>query len=215
MTCGATFPSFVAGDTVQRWFVSPTSRIANLLPLPNPAAAPTPLPITVLVDTYAGSLLYGVTPVADPGPPSTGWTGYLNLTESTGETIVFGAGGARTIRINGLHIAAEISGYVVWDVTVSTVNPVTLAAGTLSVDGANNVSAGGTIYIQNNRSLYTVASQVTTSLGYTTGCGVPTSGAMSTSSISGAFSAETMSFTATCGNATYNGATAVTLMQSY
>jgi hypothetical protein len=196
MSCGPPATSFANGDVVHRWFNSPTSRIFNLYN-PNgtitdiPGVPITYFPVTVLVDTYAATQQYGATPLAlqyttVPLPsvtvlanvlPNYAFTGYLTKFPTSGETVIFTNGtGAASITVDGIHLAGEKSGYVVWDYTVSTADPTGISAAVpIATDGAGNITAG-VLYIQDNRNFLTVKSTLT-NLTFNGGCGVPTGGA--------------------------------------
>lgn len=204
LTCGV-FPTFVNTDIVQRYFYTPTSRINNFPPL---APAPSPTPITILIDTLASN---------QPGAP---WSGFAYQVPLIGESISYQPGPpARQITVYGIHLAGDIGGYIVWDYTVSSTSPSGVITAPLVVDGSNNIT-GGVLYIQDNKNQIVTQTVFTGSTGYTPGCGVPTSmalGTITTSAMPGySFATQILTnFSAvTCGQATINGQT-VFLQQSF
>ncbi len=230
------FPAFQAGDVVTRSFFSPTGRINNAAYdpayLPNAIIPYNPLtgqdlqppfssgPVTVLIDTFAATQIPYTTNYNNynggipPGLPSAALSGVVYPVPTLGETIAFTSPVARNITINGIHVKADVAGYIVWDFTISTYN----ASGTgtpLSVNGAT-VAAGGIIYVQNNLTGVVTQSKVTVALAYTSGCGVPTSGTLQTTAVTGSFTTENLIFPGPlCGTGSINGGNNFYLFHSF
>jgi hypothetical protein len=115
---------------------------------------------------------------------------------TTGETITYTGSPNRTIQITGIHVAASILSYIVWDyVATATTSPI-------NVDGGGN-AASGAVAMQNLLTNVTSTSTITTPLNFTAGCCMATGGTITTSFSAG--TTETLTMTGTCGAATLNG----------
>lgn len=119
---------------------------------------------------------------------------------TSGLTISFTGAVARTIVINGVHIAADSANYILWSYL--------LTSGPILVSGANAVN--GTVSVQDVLKNRTATSNLN-ALTYTNGCCFPTGGSVATSFSDG--TSESLTFNS-CGSANYNGK-AITLLQCY
>jgi hypothetical protein len=226
LTCTG-FPPFQAGDVITRSFFSPTGRINNFNLDPNylPNFVPwNPLtqqdlmepynngPVTVLVDTVGATLIpngtnfltQGLTPGNYPflpGYPTIGSNGYAELEPAVGETITYSSPTTSTIFVNGIHIKADVAGFIVWDFTVSSMFHGQAGNGSILTNGGSITS--GSLFVQDNLNLVTTQSNFN-GVSYTALCGVPTNGNVSTTQVfgPGTYPNETLTFSATCGTAT-------------
>jgi hypothetical protein len=127
--------------------------------------------------------------------------------ENGGISVSCGTGGCgttRTVTISGVHrqLTGPL-GTTLYNHTYSTTTPLTIT-GTMA--NGNRTIQSGTIVLQHNIALYTATTQVTTPIGFTAGCCVPTSGSATTTFASGTKTgSETVTFTSTCGVASVNG----------
>ncbi len=231
MTCTG-FPPFAAGDVVTRSFFSPTGRInnANIDSNNNPLNPLTgtilqepfsPGPVTVLVDTVGATFIPNATNFTTyfaggipASYPTIGSNGYSELEPSVGETITFTSPVARQILVNGIHIKADIAGFIVWDFTVSSVYK---GAGTFLTSGGANVT--GTLFVQDNLHLVTTQSVFAGPVTYTGGCGVPNGGTVTTTFKAGPGTyptPEVLTFPAgICGTGSINGGAPFYLFHSF
>jgi len=90
LTCNVGFPAFQANDTIIRSFGNATVR----------AFAATG--ILVLLETSSIS------------------NGWATPVLTTGETVVFTGTGARTVTVNGLHVALDVGSYIIWDDVITS-----------------------------------------------------------------------------------------------
>ncbi len=122
---------------------------------------------------------------------------------SGGTTINFVGAQARTATISGIeYFATKTIGdqtQTVWDQTVSTTSPLVIAG-----TGATRTLSSGTTLVQNNRLLFSASVMVQTALVFSdTTCCFPTSGVLATSFTGTQSGSETLTFSSSCGNATY------------
>lgn len=223
------FPSFQAGDVITRSFFSPTGRLnnaafdpqylPNLIPW-NPLTQKDLLPpysngpVSVLVDTVGASFIPNGTNFStyftpggypfQPGYPAIGSNGYAEAEPAVGETITYTSPTATNIFVNGIHIKADVAGFIVWDFTVSSMFQ---GAGGQIATNAGTIT-GGSLFVQDNLNLVTTQTTFT-GVSYTAGCGVPWMGSVSTVPVAGPGTypnPETLTFTGsvtgTCGTAT-------------
>lgn len=171
MVCN-TFPGFQPGDILVRTFGPNTLR------------------------TFYSGTANGTFVLLETSNLTNGWS---TPTQTRGETIVFGAVGARTITINGLHVAYEIPNYVIWDHMITSTD--------MAVSAGDAVTSG-TVTVQMNKTREVATASVA---GLTfTGCCQPISGTITTTFANNTSATETMVFGPACGAATLNGR-AVTL----
>lgn len=220
MVCNG-FPAFQSGDVLWRNFFVPSARINNFTL--NPADGVTPYnpvtgidlvppwssgPVTVMVDTWGASQIpAGSAPYPLPAtvPPPQFRSGWYFAVPDVGELITYGAAGATSIIVYGVHLKGSVAGYVTWDFTVSS-NISGNPTATLNFDGVNTLT--GNLYVQDNikQNVTKTTFNAVTYTGGATGCGVPTGGNVVTHTIVGSYTdPEQINFSGSCGVATING----------
>jgi hypothetical protein len=152
--------------------------------------------------------LHNLVVLVDTSGIQSGWSAPVGV---TGETITYGAN--NLVSIDGVHLAASMGGFVVWDYTINTPSAMTVVAAT----GA--VTTGSVTSQLNTGDLVTEKVGTTNLAGITfaPGCCWPTAGTVTTSFVGykgGVFPSESMTFVTPCGTATLDGRP-VTLEQCF
>jgi len=116
------------------------------------------------------------------------------------ETISYVGPVGRTISINGIHIVKNLGSKKVWDFTISTnfqnySSPLIVGAG-------NNPT--GSIFVRDNINKVTTQS-VFAGVFYSSECGKPVSGSITTVAVDGSYETKALVFTASCGLGILNG----------
>jgi hypothetical protein len=133
---------------------------------------------------------------------SGGTSGVINPILTTGETVTVGA--TNSIVVNGVHLAASLGNYIVWDFTVQT------ASGSpIVVNSTTGAVTSGIISTENNKAGYTAKTDIS-NLTFAPGCCYPlnaevtTTFSVSAGSTVAAPAPEVMDFGSKCGVAKFN-----------